>query len=94
MRYLVLLKAAQPDSPPPAELMEAIAALGGEATTAGALLDTAGLAPSAAGAKVTLGAGGLHVTDGPLPGARQGGGGRVDGPLHAPAPGPLARLGG
>jgi predicted RNA polymerase sigma factor len=28
MRYLALLKAAQPSTPPPAELMEAIAKLG------------------------------------------------------------------
>jgi hypothetical protein len=51
--------------------MEAIAALGGEATTAGALLDTAGLAPSAAGARVELGAKGLQVTDGPFAEAKE-----------------------
>lgn len=54
MRYLVLLKATQPAGPPPAELMEAIGKLGEEATRAGALLDTAGLAPSASGARVQL----------------------------------------
>src|SRR5829696_1668431 len=52
MRYLILLKAAQPATPPPPELMEAIMKLGDEATRSGALLDTAGLMPSAAGAKV------------------------------------------
>lgn len=36
MRYLVLLEAAQPDTPPPPDLMEAILALGEEATRAGA----------------------------------------------------------
>lgn len=71
MRYLVLLKALPPDTPPPPELMTAIMALGEEATTAGAMLDTAGLAPSAAGARVTLSGGALSVTDGPFAEARE-----------------------
>jgi hypothetical protein len=71
MRYLVLLQAAQPAGPPPAELMEAIMKLGEEATKAGALLDTAGLAPSAAGARVALTAGRLSVTDGPFAEAKE-----------------------
>ncbi|MEU6409247.1 YciI family protein [Microbispora sp. NPDC046933] len=66
MRYMVLLRAAQPDTPPPADLMEAIAKLGQEATVAGALLDTAGLAPSASAAAVRLAEGDLKVTDGPF----------------------------
>jgi hypothetical protein len=66
MRYLILLRAEQPPGPPPPGLMEAIMALGEEATKAGALLDTAGLAPSAAGARVTLRSGALSVTDGPF----------------------------
>jgi hypothetical protein len=71
MRYIVLLRAPQPTSPPPAELMAAIAELGDEATNAGALLDTAGLAHSAAGARVTLQAGSLSVTDGPFAEAKE-----------------------
>jgi hypothetical protein len=66
MRYLVLLSGAQPSTPPPPALMEAIMKLGEEATQAGALLDTAGLAPSAAGARVELAAGNVTVTDGPF----------------------------
>jgi hypothetical protein len=66
MRYLMLLSAANPSTPPPAELYEAIMKLGGEATQAGVLLDTAGLLPSAAGAMVTLAGGQLTVTDGPF----------------------------
>jgi hypothetical protein len=66
MRYLVLLKATQPAGPPPPELMEAIGKLGEEATRAGALLDTAGLAPSASGARVQVAGGRLSVTDGPF----------------------------
>ncbi len=71
MRYLVLLKSAQPATPPPPELMEAIMKLGGEATAAGAMLDTAGLAPSAAGAQVRVAGGKLSVTDGPFAEAKE-----------------------
>ena len=71
MRYLVLLRGLQPDTPPPAELMAAIMALGDEATKAGVLLDTAGLAPSAAGARVGLAGGQLSVTDGPFTEAKE-----------------------
>jgi hypothetical protein len=71
MRYMVLLKAAQPTTPPPAGLMDAIARLGADATNAGALLDTAGLAPSGAGARVQLTAGQLSVTDGPFAEAKE-----------------------
>ena len=66
MRYMILLKGTQPATPPPAELMDAIMKLGEEATQSGALLDTAGLAPSAAGARVELAAGNVTVTDGPF----------------------------
>jgi hypothetical protein len=71
MRYLMILKAAQPAGEPPAGLMDAIMKLGGDATAAGALLDTAGLAPSAAGAKVSLSGGRLSVTDGPFAEAKE-----------------------
>ncbi|MEH1125349.1 YciI family protein [Micromonospora sp. CPCC 206061] len=71
MRYLILLKATRPAGPPPPDLMEAIMALGGEATASGALLDTAGLAPSAAGARVNVYGGKLSVTDGPFAEAKE-----------------------
>jgi hypothetical protein len=51
--------------------MEAIMALGAEATRAGVLLDTQGLAPSAAGARVELAGGQLSVTDGPFTEAKE-----------------------
>ena len=71
MRYLVLLKGAQPATPPPPALMAAIAQLGQEATKAGALVDTAGLLPSAAGAKLVLAQGDIDVTDGPFAEAKE-----------------------
>jgi len=66
MRYVMLLEAAQPQTPPPPGLMEAIMRLGEEATAAGVLLDNAGLLPSAAGARITVTGGDLSVTDGPF----------------------------
>ena len=66
MRYLVVLEADQPDTPPPDSLMAAIMQLGQEAVQSGAMIDNAALAPSAAGAKVTLDDGGLTITDGPF----------------------------
>jgi hypothetical protein len=71
MRYLIMLKATQPATPPPPELMEAIMNLGAEASAAGVLLDTAGLLPSAAGARVRLSGGSLTVTDGPFAEAKE-----------------------
>ena len=71
MRYMILLKGNQPASPPPPELMEAIMRLGAEASAAGALLDTAGLAPSATGARVSLARGQVSVTDGPFAEAKE-----------------------
>ncbi|MDI1465914.1 YciI family protein [Catellatospora sp. KI3] len=71
MRYLMLLKGRRPDTPPPPGLMEAILKLGAEASAAGALLDTAGLAPSEAGATVGLYGGALSVTDGPFAEAKE-----------------------
>jgi hypothetical protein len=71
MRYLALLRATHPDTPVPPELMAAIAKLGEEATNAGTLLDTAGLAPNAKGARVTVAGGELSVTDGPFAEAKE-----------------------
>src|SRR3954468_427272 len=70
MRYLVLLKGTTATTPPPG-LMEAIMRLGEEATRSGALLDTAGLAPSAAGARLEVRAGDLLVSDGPFAEAKE-----------------------
>jgi hypothetical protein len=71
MRYLVLLRGAQPATPPPPALLEAIMELGAEATKAGALLDNGGLAPSAQAARVALAGGALSVTDGPFTEAKE-----------------------
>ena len=67
MRYLVLLSpTANPTTPPPPDLFEAIMQLGAEATAAGVLLDQSGLMPSSEGALVALRHGDIHVSDGPF----------------------------
>ena len=72
MRYLVLLKAvANPETPPPPELMAAIMTLGEHARSAGALLDTQGLQPSTAGSRITLAQGQLSAADGPFTEAKE-----------------------
>ena len=71
MRYLVVLRAEQPAGPPPAELMDAIAALGAEATNAGALLDVGGLAPSVHSVRVRVAGSQLDVIDGPFAEAKE-----------------------
>ena len=71
MRYIVLLKGTQPAGPPPAALMEEIMKLGADATAAGALIETSGLKPSTAGARVQLAKGGLSVMDGPFTEAKE-----------------------
>lgn len=72
MRYMIILRAtAMPATPPSPDLMAAIAKLGQEATSSGALLDTAGLAPSSEGARVELVGGKLAVTDGPFAEAKE-----------------------
>ena len=62
---MMLLSGTNPSTPPPPELFEK---LGGEATEADVLLDTAGLLPSAAGARVALAGG--KVTSSPSPSRR------------------------
>ena len=68
MRFMTLIKSAENSTigPPPAELLEAIGRLGGEAAQAGVLVDTAGLMPTAAGARVRLEGGKISTSEGPI----------------------------
>lgn len=70
MRYLITLtRIAQPETPPPAELMSAIMRLGQEATEAGVLVDQSGLRGLAAEVEVVGGK--LTVSDGPFAEAKE-----------------------
>ena len=60
-----------PMPPPPPDLMEAMDALLEEATQAGVLVATGGLAPTSMGAKVTLQDGEYSVVDGPFTEAKE-----------------------
>lgn len=66
MRFLTLLKFKEnlQAGPPPPALMEAIGKLGAEAAAAGVLVDTAGLAPTAASTVVRLSDGKLTSAEG------------------------------
>jgi hypothetical protein len=66
MQYVVILSGTNPQTPPPPALFEGIMKLGEDATKAGALVENAGLAPSALGARVTIAGGELSATDGPF----------------------------
>ena len=65
MRYLSVLFADQPDSPPPPELFAAIMALGQEANAAGVMLDMGGLLTDTR-TDVTVESGDLSIVDGPF----------------------------
>jgi hypothetical protein len=68
MRYLMVLRTEENPAigGPPQELFDAMDAFGREATEAGVLIETAGLSPSATGARVRLAGGELSVIDGPF----------------------------
>jgi hypothetical protein len=65
MRFLSIVKAADDQGPPPPALLAAIAQLTEDAIKDGSLVQTGGLCPSTAGARIRLRGGKLTVTDGP-----------------------------
>ena len=71
MRYMMIVKHAENQGPPPKALMDAIAKLAEEAHKAGTMLGTGGLKPTAQGASVRLSGGKVTVTDGPFTEARE-----------------------
>ena len=67
MRFFNMIKSVEGKSgPPPAALMQAIAALGAEAAEAGVLVDAGGLGPTSAGARIQVSGGKITVADGPF----------------------------
>jgi len=75
MKYLMMIKldrnseaakSYEAGTPPPEKLMEAMTKLMGDLASKGKLVDTAGLAPVAKGAKVRAAGGKLILTDGPF----------------------------
>jgi hypothetical protein len=67
MRFLSMIRIQEDTGKQPSErLMTEMGKLMGEMTSAGKLLDTAGLAPSADGKRVRLRGGRISVVDGPF----------------------------
>ena len=66
MRFMMIVKHAEKQGPPPKQLMDAIAKLAEEEAKAGKMLGSGGLAPTAQGARVRLSGGKVTVTDGPF----------------------------
>jgi hypothetical protein len=66
MRFMMIVRHAEKQGPPPKELMDAIAKLVEEEAKAGTMLGTGGLGPTALGARVRLSGGQVTVTDGPF----------------------------
>ena len=66
MRFMMIVKHAERQGPPPKELMDAITKLAEQETKAGTMLGSGGLGPTAMGARVRLAGGKVTVTDGPF----------------------------
>jgi hypothetical protein len=71
MRYLVMVKYNENGTPPPQALLDALETNRLVAKQAGALVEVAGLFPSATGARIRLSGGRLHLTDGPFTETRE-----------------------
>lgn len=71
MRFMMIVKHAEKQGPPPKELMDAIAKLSEEAVQAGTMLGNGGLGPTALGARVRVSGGKVTVTDGPFAEAKE-----------------------
>ena len=71
MRFMMIVKAAENSGPPPKSLMDAISKIADEATKAGQMIESGGLASTATGARVRLSGGKVSVTDGPFTEAKE-----------------------
>jgi hypothetical protein len=71
MRFMMIVKHAEKQGPPPKELMDAIAKLAAEEAKTGAMIGSGGLGPTALGARVRLSGGKVTVTDGPFTEAKE-----------------------
>jgi hypothetical protein len=71
MRFMMIVKAAENQGPPPKQLMDAMAKLVEDASKTGTMLGSGGLGPTATGARVRLSGGKVTVTDGPFTEARE-----------------------
>jgi len=66
MRFMMIVKHAENQGPPPPQLMDAITKLAEQEARAGTMLGNGGLGPTAQGARVRLSGGKVTLTDGPF----------------------------
>ena len=71
MRFMMLVKSAENSGPPPKELMDAISKLATEAVNKGTMIETGGLARTAASTRVRVSRGRLTTIDGPFAEAKE-----------------------
>jgi len=71
MKFMMIVKHAENQGPPPKSLMEAIAKLGEEEAKSGTMLGNGGLTGTAQGARVRLSGGKVTVIDGPFTEAKE-----------------------
>jgi hypothetical protein len=71
MRFMMIVKHAEKQGPPPKQLMDAIAKIAEETSKAGTMLGSGGLGPTALGARVRVSGGQVTVTDGPFTEAKE-----------------------
>ena len=71
MRFLTMVRASETQGPPPQALMEAMGVGAAEAARKGTLVESAGLAPTAASKWVRLEGGRITVSDGPFSEAKE-----------------------
>jgi hypothetical protein len=71
MKFMMIVKHAENQGPPPKALMDAIAKLAEEESKAGTMLGSGGLTRTAQGARVRLSGGKVTVTDGPFAEAKE-----------------------
>jgi hypothetical protein len=71
MRFMMLVKHAEPSVPPTQELIDAVGKLAEEAAKAGTMVASGGLAPTAASTRVRLSRGQVAAIDGPFTEAKE-----------------------
>ena len=71
MRFMMIVKHAETQGPPPKQLMDAIAKAAEDASKTGTMLGSGGLGPTALGARVRVSGGQVTVTDGPFTEAKE-----------------------
>ena len=71
MRFMMIVKHAEKQGPPPKALMDAIARAAEDETKTGKMLGSGGLASTTQGARVRLSGGRVTVTDGPFTEAKE-----------------------